>query len=73
MKSGLYCAEVKTDTEAFSKDDTIKVCTTPTDSFLSHNTRLDLFQEIKLLHLRHGHLPFDRLKFLYPELKISNV
>ena len=30
-------------------------------------------KEIKLLHLKHGHVPFPRLKLLHPHLATSNI
>ena len=73
MKYGLYCTEDNNQFGVFNKVDKGQVTITPNHSFLNHTTSLAMIKEIILLHLRHGHIPFHRLKILYPYLKISCI
>ena len=73
MKYGLYCTEEKNHFEVSNKVAKVQDYSTPKNSLLSHNTTHALIKEIRLLHLRHGHISFHRLKLMYPALKISCV
>ncbi|CAO2834341.1 unnamed protein product, partial [Amaranthus hypochondriacus] len=72
LKCGLYCTEDKNHFEAFNKVAKVQDYYNPKNSLLSRTTTT-MIKEVKLLHLRHGHIPFHRLKLMYPALNISCV
>ena len=73
MKYKLYCTEDKNHLEVSNKVPKVQDYSTSKNSLLSHTTTHAMIKEIMLLHLRHGHIPFQRLKLMYPTLKISCV
>ena len=68
LKHGLYYTQEKN-----SFEDLLKAITTPKDNLLNLTISLNMIKEIKLLHLRYGHVPFHRLKIIYPYFNTSHV